>query len=112
MITCYLIRHGTTTWVDAHRIHGITDVPLNEDGINQAKEVSKALKGIRADFLYASPLSRAFKTAEIIGQELNLVPNPVEDMKEMNFGWMEGKEMRDGVFDVKPSLANTSLSLL
>ncbi len=99
MTTCYLVRHGTTAWVDENILHGITDIPLNDNGINQAKETAKALKGIKVDFLFSSPLSRAFQTAEIIGQELALKPIAIEDVKEMSFGWMEGTKFKEGDFD-------------
>jgi broad specificity phosphatase PhoE len=103
LITYYLVRHGTTAWVDMHRLHGITDIPLNENGVNQAKEAAKALKGIRADYLFSSPLSRALQTAEIIGRELDLVPVPVEEIKEVNFGWLEGGKTLDDYYFQKPS---------
>jgi broad specificity phosphatase PhoE len=101
---CYLIRHGTTAWVNKNLLHGATDIPLNDNGINQAKETAKALSGIKADFLFSSPLSRAFQTAEIIGRELNLVPVSIEEVREMNFGWMEGKKVMEEFFDRKPSI--------
>lgn len=98
MTTCYLIRHGTTAWVDGNRLHGITDIPLNEEGINQAKEAAKAMKGIRADLLFASPLSRAFQTAEIVGRELSLDPIPIDELQEIDFGWLEGLRFKENDF--------------
>jgi broad specificity phosphatase PhoE len=35
-------------------------------------------------------LGRARETASIIGQIIGLEPVPLEDLREMNFGWLEG----------------------
>ena len=90
-----LVRHGTTEWVDKHILHGITDIPLNENGLRQARESARALKPIKASRMYTSPLSRCLQTAEIIGEETGLIPNKLDGLKELNFGWLEGRPFRD-----------------
>lgn len=59
----YLIRHGQTDMNKEHRVQGRSGLPLNEAGINQAKELSKKLKGISFDVVYSSPQERAIQTA-------------------------------------------------
>jgi len=93
--TILLVRHGTTEWVDRHILHGITDIPLNENGLRQAREVAEALKSIPASHLYTSPLTRCMQTAQAIAARVNLQPVPLEGLKEMDFGWLEGKPFRD-----------------
>jgi broad specificity phosphatase PhoE len=78
-----------------HRLHGITDIPLNENGLRQAKEAAQALKPAHANSLYTSPLQRCRQTAEIIGKEAGLVPRDMEGLKELDFGWLEGRSFRD-----------------
>lgn len=95
MATFYFVRHGTTDWVDKHILHGITDVPLNEDGLRQARETARAMKGSGAKNLYTSPLSRCLQTAEIISDALGLEPVQMDGLKELNFGWLEGRSFRD-----------------
>lgn len=95
MKTILLVRHGTTEWVDRHILHGITDIPLNENGLRQAREVAEALKSIPASHLYTSPLTRCMQTAQAIAARVNLQPVPLEGLKEMDFGWLEGKPFRD-----------------
>ena len=95
MTTILLIRHGTTNWVDQHILHGITDIPLNENGLRQARQAAGALKDIHARSLYTSPLMRCVQTAEVIGGQLGLPPQPREGLKELNFGWLEGRKFRD-----------------
>ena len=36
----YFVRHGETEWNVKKKIQGKTDIPLNENGIRQAKAVS------------------------------------------------------------------------
>ena len=89
------VRHGTTTWVDTQLLHGITDVPLNEKGRQQAKATAKALADIKANKIYSSPLSRSAETAQIIGKTTGLTPILKKSLVEINFGWLEGKKIRD-----------------
>jgi len=90
-----LVRHGTTAWVDMHRLHGITDIPLNENGLRQAREAAEALKSENAQSLYTSPLQRCRQTAEIIGEATGLTLKDMAGLKELNFGWLEGRSFRD-----------------
>ena len=57
MKTLLLVRHGTTDWVDNNILHGITDIPLNANGLRQAREVAEALKNVPASHLYSSSLT-------------------------------------------------------
>lgn len=91
----YLIRHGTTAWVDQQLLHGITDIPLNDRGRHQAQLAAQVLKDVPAKKLYTSSLSRCVETAQIIGKSLHLTPIPMEPLVEADFGWMEGKKIRD-----------------
>jgi broad specificity phosphatase PhoE len=102
LATFYLVRHGTTAWVDQQFLHGITDIPLNENGIQQARQAAKALYGIQASYLFSSPLQRAMQTAEIIGKAIELTPIPTHGLIEINFGWMEGKKILDDVHNEFP----------
>ena len=43
----YFVRHGGTEWNVKKKIQGKTDIPLNENGIRQAKELACQLVGRR-----------------------------------------------------------------
>ena len=62
----YLTRHGETRYNKLKLMQGLTDEPLDETGINQAKEKHELLKDIKFDAVYSSPLVRAIETAKII----------------------------------------------
>ena len=91
----YLVRHGTTAWVDEQRLHGITDIPLNDNGLRQAQRTAEAMRDIQAVHLFSSPLSRAMQTAQAIGEKVHLTPSPRPGLTEINFGWMEGRTIED-----------------
>lgn len=95
LTTFILVRHGTTDWVDQHILHGITDIPLNENGLQQAHLAARALEGIKAQSLYSSPLIRCMQTADILSEKLGPQPVALDGLKELDFGWWEGKPFRD-----------------
>jgi len=91
MLTVYLLRHGETTYnADGNRYCGRTDAELTEKGILQAQRVADTLRGQPIDAVYASPLKRAYLTAEIAsGDRLPVVRDP--RLIEVDFGAWEGK---------------------
>jgi uncharacterized phosphatase len=91
MTTIYLVRHGETDWNRERRIQGSTDIPLNDTGRAQAAASGELLASRRWDGVYASPLSRAFETAQIIATRLGL-PEPaiVPEVAERRYGEAEG----------------------
>lgn len=85
-----LIRHGTTEWIEQGRLHGRLDAPLSTRGRQEARLAAEALANQRFDAFYTSPLGRARETAAIIGQVIGLEPASLDDLREMDFGWLEG----------------------
>lgn len=63
----WLLRHGQTRYNIDHRMQGLTDEPLNETGIAQARAARKYTEGVKFDAVYASPLNRAITTGSIVG---------------------------------------------
>ncbi|MFN3410558.1 MAG: histidine phosphatase family protein [Exilispira sp.] len=86
----YLIRHGETQWNRSLKVQGKLDIPLNENGIMQAKIVASLFKNIKIDAIYSSNLSRAYVTAKIIASELKLNVNINSFLQEINMGRWEG----------------------
>jgi len=89
--TLLLVRHGETDWNAEGRLQGHTDRPLNDFGRRQAAALAERLAAEPAiDAVYASDLSRARETAEILAHRLGLPVVTVPDLRERNWGNWEG----------------------
>lgn len=86
----YFVRHGETVWNTQKRFQGLSDSPLTEKGIEQAKLLSKKLENINFDKFYSSPLKRANDTAKLIRGNRNQEIEIFDDFKEISMGEMEG----------------------
>ncbi|HAM78092.1 MAG TPA: histidine phosphatase family protein [Treponema sp.] len=98
----YIARHGESQWNAEGKVQGVTDIPLNQKGIEQAHVLAKKIKEekIPIDMILHSPLCRAAETARIIAEE-NGLPLALESrLIEQNFGEFEGHEWQKhpGVF--------------
>jgi len=99
------VRHGETDWNRQKRVQGKRDIPLNSHGNSQAKALAKALNKLRPQAIYASPLSRAFVTAEIIAAEHGISPKPVVALAELDHGLWEGLTIEQVRADFPEQLA-------
>jgi len=89
------VRHGVTDWNRQGRFQGLTDVPLNDEGIAQAQAAARRLRDIRLDCVVSSPLIRAVKTAEIIAT-MSGKPVAVDaGLIECDFGSFEGRSISE-----------------
>ena len=92
----YLVRHGETDWNKMRKWQGHTNIELNETGINQATVLSQTIgEYSNISVIYASPLKRAYKTAEILNQSLCLEIIPRDGLKEVKLGAWEGMNYDD-----------------
>lgn len=86
-----LLRHGQTDWNIDFRLQGVTDIPLNETGLSQARVAASMLGRGSWDAIVSSPLSRALVTAEIVAETNALGPVAIEHLLlERSFGEAEG----------------------
>ena len=90
MTELLLVRHGETDWNAEGKLQGHTDRPLNDYGRRQAQALADRLAGKSIDAVYASDLSRARETAEILGAKLGLPVVVDPDLREKNWGNWEG----------------------
>ena len=93
----YTIRHGETDWNKLGKIQGVSDIELNEIGIEQAKEAAKKISEYNFDLILSSPLKRAAKTAEIVSDG-NIPIIFKEELVERRFGKYEGCTTKE--FDI------------
>ena len=94
----YLARHwqneDNAKWI----LNGHRDLPLTELWISQANELAQKIKNndLSFDKIYSSPLIRAFKTAEIISDVLEMgKPQPLNLIIERDFGIMSWKNQSE-----------------
>jgi 2,3-bisphosphoglycerate-dependent phosphoglycerate mutase len=90
MATLMLVRHGETDWNADGRLQGQTDRPLSEFGRRQARRLAEELADDELEAIYASDLSRARETAEIVGERLGLAVALDADLREKDWGTWEG----------------------
>ncbi len=91
----YLTRHSKTIWNHEKRLQGRCDSPLTSEGIENAYALKKYLEQshLYFDFIYSSPITRAYKTATLLFDEKKIIQDP--RLMEMNFGIFEGRKISD-----------------
>ena len=103
-LTLFLARHGESMAnaegiFASHRI----DAPLSPNGMRQAQDLARWLKGTRISAVYASPLVRARQTAEIACAQFDIEPVFTDLLREIDVGDLEGTPEDDpeyrGAFD-------------
>jgi probable phosphoglycerate mutase len=67
-----LARHGETAWNAEGRYQGQEDIALSPVGEVQARALGERLRDVRIDRAVASPLKRAFRTAQLALGEARL----------------------------------------
>lgn len=88
----YIVRHGKTDWNIMGLLQGQTNIELNEEGINDARKLSKEINLNEIDLCISSSLERAKQTAEILTN--NKIKIIYDDMiVERGFGDYEGKKI-------------------
>lgn len=93
MTRLVLIRHGPTAWNRDKRLQGRSDVPLSPAGRRWVASW-RVPPEFRNLTLYASPLSRARETAEILfGTETTIRTD--DRLREMSFGDWEGELLHE-----------------
>ncbi len=90
-----LLRHGETAWNRDGVFRGTEDVPLNDQGKEQANLTGKRLQKTKFNRIYTSPLSRSRDTALLAAQPQGL---PVEEkafLTDMYFGQWQGLKVEE-----------------
>ena len=97
-IRILLLRHGETNFNLTHRFQGRIDIPLNNEGKNQAQSLALALKDEPLKAIYSSPLIRAMETAQSIKAFHPSLPLFEEQgLIEMDLGELDGMQAGDWI---------------
>jgi alpha-ribazole phosphatase len=90
-----LVRHGETELQSSLRYWGKTDVDLGPIGLHQAEQLRDRLAMEKIDAIYTSELKRAAETAAVIAARHNLKVVPCPELREVDFGRLEGLEFNE-----------------
>lgn len=103
----YIMRHGETHWNKRKLVQGSSDIDLTESGKAAARLTAEGLwnDGVRFQRIYTSPYIRASHTAEIINERQKADIISDARLKEMGFGFYEGKSI-DTMFENDENLRN------
>jgi len=106
-----LVRHAPPDpgWEPERRLCGWFDPPLGEAGIALAERLATELAGVGADAVYASPLKRAWETAEPIARAAGLALRADEGLREIGCGEVDGLPF-DAVRERYPELWDRNMA--
>lgn len=95
MSKIYLIRHGQTDWNRAGKIQGMKDIPLNETGRAQARQMAEGMAHRPVARVFTSRLMRARETAQILADSQKIPLYLVSGLEEISYGDWEGMSMEE-----------------
>ena len=85
----YMIRHGQSTANAQHLHAGWAQIPLTDQGMEQARIAGRLLAGIQFDSIYVSDLLRAQQTLTAALPGADSIPTSL--LREINVGDLAGK---------------------
>ena len=86
----YVARHGQTQWNVENKVCGSTNIPLTEQGKEQAKALAERIKNLDIDVIIASPMLRAMQTAGAVSIATGIPVIMDERLREHDYGEFEG----------------------
>jgi 2,3-bisphosphoglycerate-dependent phosphoglycerate mutase len=93
-----LVRHGKTvlnSLDSAERLRGWMDIPLDEQGLQEAEETAQRLSQYRVEHIYSSDLYRAQQTAGAVAKATRAPIVPTFDLRPWNVGTLAGQRVKD-----------------
>ena len=93
MSTVVLIRAGCTDYDDQHRVLGMLDMPVNERGQEQIREIIRQLhsSGVKIEAVLTSPDDPASGTAHAVaGTQPGAKVKELDELKNVNQGLWQG----------------------
>ena len=91
----FLLRHGAIDNPLPRRFLGRTDLPLNADGVRQARDLGRWLGAIPFRRVCASPLSRAMETAALVSNRPRAAIERIDALVEIDLGAWEGLSLAE-----------------
>ena len=86
----FVSRHGQTDWNVQGLQQGWTDIPLNETGLDQARQLAQSLVNSSIRHVYTSHLSRANVTGQTVAELLGIPCEVIPGIQEIGLGDWQG----------------------
>ncbi|MEA1964045.1 MAG: histidine phosphatase family protein [Candidatus Aerophobetes bacterium] len=90
-----LVRHGQTDWNRENRIQGGLNIPLNNQGKEEARTIALKLAPTAIHYIYSSKLSRAYATAVEIAKFHKIKVLTDSRLNELRQGKWEGMKVSE-----------------
>ena len=94
-IVLCLIRGGETAWDGDGRVHGSTDLPLSDAGLDAVTADAARLKGVRFSTVHHPPDEAGGQTAELFARAAGAKAKPVDELADPDLGLLEGLLRQD-----------------
>ncbi|WP_176451746.1 histidine phosphatase family protein [Enemella dayhoffiae] len=88
-------RHGQTDWNLERRWQGEADIPLNATGLAQAAAAAPAVAALGVSEIWASPLQRAYATAEALAAQVGCGIRTDTRLREIGVGEWSGRVLAE-----------------
>jgi probable phosphoglycerate mutase len=89
-IVAFFIRHGETDLNQADAFRGDIDIPLNENGLQQAADLPNYLAAYKLSALFHSGMKRTAQTLEPLAKAKNLTSTGIKDFNSLDTGDFSG----------------------
>jgi broad specificity phosphatase PhoE len=93
-----LVRHGKTvlnSLDNEERLRGWMDIPLDEQGLQEAGETAQRLAEYRIEHIYSSDLYRARQTAAAVVRATGAPIEHISGLRPWNLGTLAGQRVKD-----------------
>jgi broad specificity phosphatase PhoE len=87
----YLVRHGQTALNAEGRLRGLSNPPLDETGVAEARHLARVFAGIGPSVVVSSPLERAVHTARLIAEAAGAAHRVDERFNDRDYGPQTGE---------------------
>jgi len=95
MLKLLLVRTGSTDFDRQRRIQGTLDVPLNDDGQQEAARAGEELRSQPLEVVYTAPCKAAEQTAQRIAEACGAKTKKLEQLKNLDHGLWQGMLVED-----------------
>lgn len=90
-IVAYVVRHADTDLNNENKFRGDLDIPINDTGKQQAKEVAEFFRGRSFNGMYGSTRKRVRQTLEPLMEQTGIEMKPMEALDSLDTGDFAGE---------------------